>query len=614
MIKWLVITSVTGSLVSLFVILFRSILLRKLGGSWYYYVSLLTVALFVVPVQLPITPDITPNNVLMSAGETFSEMIHHGTFFLESHNRTAHLDLVPDQAAEAPQSFSRDLPLPTLSQAATIIWICGFIFMLLRTFISYFRYKRKVIQRVPIDQVGNLDVVASDHVHSPLLIGFFRPTIVIPNRAISKNDYTLALLHEITHYKQGDAWIKLFAVIIHALHWYNPIAYLAIKNLNAACEYSCDEKVTKNMNINEKKVYSEMILTFASHPSSALSINLVNSKSQLFRRFELIMRNDPRTHKSTGVLMVSVMIAVTVMTTSVVFAEQSKPLVEDGGGMTTYYNHSQTLEENVRNTLRITTTTNQIRGYVIDAPFYIDEKGRKLDEFNRTEPYYEISREWKQKDVYLKEMTNKTLKIEGKNVHVAFSDRASLYKDDPVIEQMIRNQIAFELSYQSDRAEYDHAAFIDELITRGVYVIQNVTEAKDFQFKIRKMKNGDEWGEKPLTVFDKKNKLADIFNDKVDLLKNINGKQGTQIGENFVIRQGETLAIDIKETTDKMPMINWAIVDVTKGELVHWLPNALGGYRYIYTPGKYSANHTFKVVASGDESDHAFLELFTYTE
>lgn len=68
--------------------------------------------------------------------------------------------------------------------------------------------------------------------------------------------------------------------------------------------------------------------------------------------------------------------------------------------------------------------------------------------------------------------------------------------------------------------------------------------------------------------------------------------------------------IDLKKTTDKMPGVNWAILDVTTGEPIDWIPNAIGGCRFIYTPRADYANHTFKVVMSGPkESDSADIEI-----
>ncbi|XOS93348.1 hypothetical protein ACLMAB_07305 [Brevibacillus laterosporus] len=64
-------------------------------------------------------------------------------------------------------------------------------------------------------------------------------------------------------------------------------------------------------------------------------------------------------------------------------------------------------------------------------------------------------------------MINKTMSIEGHTVTVAFSERAKDYIDDKVIQQMIVNQITFDLDYQDPKYKYNHKAFIKELMKRG---------------------------------------------------------------------------------------------------------------------------------------------------
>jgi hypothetical protein len=50
-------------------------------------------------------------------------------------------------------------------------------------------------------------------------------------------------------------------VLINALHWFNPLAYLARHNIDRFCELSCDESVTKSMDFQEKKKYCKLILS-----------------------------------------------------------------------------------------------------------------------------------------------------------------------------------------------------------------------------------------------------------------------------------------------------------------------------------------------------------------
>ena len=53
------------------------------------------------------------------------------------------------------------------------------------------------------------------------------------------------LAHERTHLDKGDHWFKMVGFLALALHWFNPLVWLAFYLMNMDCEMSCDEKVVK---------------------------------------------------------------------------------------------------------------------------------------------------------------------------------------------------------------------------------------------------------------------------------------------------------------------------------------------------------------------------------
>ena len=204
------------------------------------------------------------------------------------------------------------------------IWLLGFIVLMCRYFISYFRFKKKICGHMLHEKIDGVVVVKSPLVASPLVFGFFKPTLAIPELEMNENDYNLAIKHEMVHYKHHDSWFKLFAVIVNSICWFNPITYLMVNLIGEACEYACDEQVTKEMDIEDKKEYSTMILSMVCQSSPALSSNMVKNKKQLKRRFEMIMKKRRFSIFRTAICMV-LMLALTCG--SVVFANEVVPLV-----------------------------------------------------------------------------------------------------------------------------------------------------------------------------------------------------------------------------------------------------------------------------------------------
>lgn len=62
------------------------------------------------------------------------------------------------------------------------------------------------------------------------------------------------------HYKHKDLIFKWFALIVNAIHWFNPFVYLVSANISEACEVSCDMSVIKDLDEQEQRLYMNTIL------------------------------------------------------------------------------------------------------------------------------------------------------------------------------------------------------------------------------------------------------------------------------------------------------------------------------------------------------------------
>ncbi|TDQ36605.1 M56 family metallopeptidase [Aureibacillus halotolerans] len=98
-------------------------------------------------------------------------------------------------------------------------------------------------------------------VKSPLLVGFFKPTIVLPSDFSPMDvDMDMILHHELVHLKHNDLWVKLFVLFANAIHWFNPLAYLLRKEIHVWSEFACDEEVVKEMSHAQRIRYGETLL------------------------------------------------------------------------------------------------------------------------------------------------------------------------------------------------------------------------------------------------------------------------------------------------------------------------------------------------------------------
>ena len=88
-------------------------------------------------------------------------------------------------------------------------------------------------------------VLVADDVDVPFTWGIVRPVILLPREADewSPARRELVLRHELAHVDRYDVTTQLLARVVRAVHWPNPLAWLAERNLRHECEQACDDAV-----------------------------------------------------------------------------------------------------------------------------------------------------------------------------------------------------------------------------------------------------------------------------------------------------------------------------------------------------------------------------------
>lgn len=105
-----------------------------------------------------------------------------------------------------------------------------------------------------------IELCVNPLISSPLLIGFFRPCIVLPRADIPEEDFPYIVFHELTHWKRGDLFYKWLVQVTVCLHWFNPLVYLMSREVAKACEFSCDEAVLAKTGYRNARDYGKTLL------------------------------------------------------------------------------------------------------------------------------------------------------------------------------------------------------------------------------------------------------------------------------------------------------------------------------------------------------------------
>lgn len=255
-----------GSIVILAVIILR-FLLKKTPKKFFCMLWLLAGIRLLMPFEIQSTLSLQPSPEPMFRQMTEYEVLDY----------TPEEPMVPIQQESRQEAYAETSvftvspaePTPVVQEseihqetARTInwmslipwIWLTVASFFLIYTFYAYFKLRLQVREAVKIE--GGWEC---DRIETAFILGFIRPQIYIP-MGLSAMVRKYILAHERTHLEKGDHWFKMIGFIALALHWFNPLVWVAYILLCKDIEMACDERVVQFMELQERKAYSAALL------------------------------------------------------------------------------------------------------------------------------------------------------------------------------------------------------------------------------------------------------------------------------------------------------------------------------------------------------------------
>lgn len=163
---------------------------------------------------------------------------------------------IPDVTFDVPSATetpAKNAPSPMT--AAFFLWVAGLGVMAGYTLFSFLALRRKLGESV----VWKENIRLCDHLPSPFLLGLFRPKIYLPS-SLPTGDIPYVVAHEQTHLKSLDHVWKLLAFLILAIHWFNPVLWLAYLLFCRDLEFFCDQRVLDKLGREHKKGYCHALI------------------------------------------------------------------------------------------------------------------------------------------------------------------------------------------------------------------------------------------------------------------------------------------------------------------------------------------------------------------
>lgn len=226
-----------------------------------------------------------------------------------------------------------------------MVWLIGILYNALRQWRDYRRYLRQLnrpsadaqrdtLRRVFAEQKQSLGIrrdiplVVTPAADCPMLAGFLKPALYLPDEALSEQEAMFIFRHELTHLRRGDLWLKLLLTAAKTVHWFNPLVYLMARFAQEDIELACDDAVVRGMDSAQRRAYGETILrsAVAQVKKRALVSCFTGDKETLMRRFEGLF--DKRAKKRGAALVVAAAVLVGTLGCAVSVGESKQKLDE----------------------------------------------------------------------------------------------------------------------------------------------------------------------------------------------------------------------------------------------------------------------------------------------
>ena len=343
-IKILLSLSVSGALLLLLILGLKPLYKNKFSKRWQYYIWIVVALRFL----LPFTPDTT---IIGSLFEKF-----------DTTAITNEIPTTPNVPVPADTGNSKAEPIQTNREITTaamrepvdkyvclfFIWSALALVLFVRKvtvyqgFIQYIKAGNKEVSDIKILNLlsdceeklkikTRVELSCNPLLASPMLIGFFRPRIILPVGEWEDKELSYIFVHELVHYKQRDMFYKWLIQIVVCVHWFNPFVYLLEKEVNKSCELSCDEKVISVLDDTARREYGDTLISFLKsnnlYKSSLASVTLTEGAEQLKERLGAIMKFR---EKSKVIIAITTIFTVAACVCFFVIGAYAAPSVANG--------------------------------------------------------------------------------------------------------------------------------------------------------------------------------------------------------------------------------------------------------------------------------------------
>ena len=225
----------------------------------------------------------------------------------------ATLDIVTNptlpSAAEVPVGVSRQQAQVDFN-IYSILWLAGMAALLVHALVSAGKLKRKLATAILLRD----NIYESEFVDSPFVFGVVKPNIYLPMH-MDEGTAAYVIAHECAHLARRDHWWKVLGYLVLALHWFNPLVWVAYILFCRDIELACDEKVVKGLDGAARADYSQALLSCAAPKRAVAACPLAFGEGNIKTRVKSALHyRKPAFWVAAAAVLAVVLVAVCFLT------------------------------------------------------------------------------------------------------------------------------------------------------------------------------------------------------------------------------------------------------------------------------------------------------------
>lgn len=153
------------------------------------------------------------------------------------------------------------------------------------------------------------EMIVCEAISTPAVTGLLRPRLLLPHERYDVQELRYILRHELCHLKRRDMLLKLVLLAANAMHWFNPVVYLMLRQADEDIELACDSAATDGLELPDRAAYSRTLL--AAVQSSVRALPATTCFGGTVERLKRRITNVLGAQKKRGLGVVALVLALT---------------------------------------------------------------------------------------------------------------------------------------------------------------------------------------------------------------------------------------------------------------------------------------------------------------